>query len=88
QHLCPAAQSRRLKRLHGVRFQGARSYGRHWIIESTASKREDILLQDIGLRVWAESMAMKANRATQQDAASDDTPISKGFLVMHETGNC
>jgi len=67
--------------LHGA-------YGRHWIIESTARKREDILLQDIGLRVWAETMAMKTNRATQQDAAPDDTPISKGFRVRHETGNC
>lgn len=57
-------------------------------IESTARKREDILLQDIGLRVWAETMAMKTNRATQQDAAPDDTPISKGFRVRHETGNC
>ncbi len=63
------------------------AYGRHWIIESTARKREDILLQDIGLRVWAETMAMKANRATQQ-AASDETRGSEGFLVTHEVGSC
>ena len=63
------------------------AYGRHWIIESTARKREDILLQDIGLRVWAETMAMKANRATQQ-AASDKTRGSEGFLVTHEVGSC
>lgn len=50
-------------------------------------KEEDILLQDIGLRVWAETMAMKANRATQQ-AASDKTRGSEGFLVTHEVGNC
>ena len=64
------------------------AYGRHWIIESTARKREDILLQDIGLRVWADTMAMKATRATQQDAASDETRGSEGFLVTHEVGNC
>ncbi len=59
---------------------------RHWIIESTARKRDYILLQDIGLRVWAETMAMKANRAAQQDAASDDMRGSEGFLVTHEVG--
>ncbi len=56
--------------LHGA-------YGRHWIIESTARKRDYILLQDIGLRVWAETMAMKANRAAQQDAASDDMGLGR-----------
>lgn len=64
------------------------AYGRHWISESTARKRDDILLQDIGLRVWAENMAMEASGAAQQEAVADDTPISEGLLVTHEVGNC
>ena len=64
------------------------AYGRRWITESTAREGEDILLQDIGLRDWAETMAMKANRATQKDAASDEAGGFEGFLVRDETGNC